>query len=51
MDENEELDIYSGDTAHDMNVDFDRYMNTGEDVELFGGAEFDDYIDNLYDRE
>ena len=35
MDEYEDLDAYNGDAAHDMNVDFDRYMNTGERAELF----------------
>lgn len=35
MDEYEDLDTYNGYTAHDMNVDFDRYMNTGENAELF----------------
>lgn len=29
MDEYDDLDMYNGDTAHDMNVDFDYYMNTG----------------------
>lgn len=29
MNEYEDLDEYNGDAAHDMNVDFDRYMNTG----------------------
>jgi hypothetical protein len=47
MDEYEDLDIYNGDAVHDMNVNFDRYMNTGEGAELFDETDLDDYIDNL----
>lgn len=49
MDEYEDLSTYNGDAVHDMNVDFDRYMNTGEGAELFNGTDFDEYIDNLND--
>lgn len=49
MDEYEDLDAYNGDATHDMNVDFDRYMNTGERAELFDETDFDEYIDNLND--
>lgn len=49
MNEYENLDAYNGDTAHDMNVDFDCYMNTGEDAELFDETNIDDFIDKLND--
>lgn len=35
INEYENLDEYNGHAAHDMNVDFDRYMYTGEGAELF----------------
>lgn len=49
MDEYENLGTYNGDAAHDMNVDFDCCMNTGEDAELFDETDLDGYIDNLND--
>lgn len=49
MDEYEDLDAYNGDTIHDMDVDFDRYMNTGELSDLFEETDLDDFIDNLND--
>lgn len=49
MDEYEDLDAYNGDAVHDINVDFDSYMNTGERAELFDETDFDEYIDNLND--
>lgn len=49
MNEYEDLDAYNGDAAHDMNVDFDRYTNTGEGEELFNETDLDEYIDNLSD--
>lgn len=49
MDEYEDIDTYNGDAAHDMNVDFDRYMNTGDGAELFDETDLDEYIDNLND--
>lgn len=49
MYEYEDLDIYDGNPVHDMNVDFDRYMNTGELSDLFEDTDFDDFIENLND--
>lgn len=49
MIEHMDLNTYNGDAAHDMNVDFDLYMNTGEDAELFDYTDLDDYIDTLND--
>lgn len=49
MDEYENLDAYNDDAAHDMNVDFDRYMNTGEGPEFFDESDLDEYIDNIND--
>ena len=45
----EDLDIYNGDTIHDMYVDSDYQINTGELPEVFDEADLDDYIDNLND--
>ena len=45
----EELDTYNGDTIHDMYVDSDYEINTGEIPEVFDEADLDDYIDNLDD--
>lgn len=49
MDEYENLGTYNGDAAHDMDVDFDRYMNTDEGAELFYETDLDQFIDNLND--
>ncbi len=49
MDEYEDLDAYNSNTSHDMNVDFDCYMNTGEVAELFDKTDLDEYIDKLKD--
>lgn len=49
MDEYEDLDMYNGNPAHDMNVDFDRHMNTGELPELFEEEDMNIFIDNLND--
>lgn len=49
MDEYEDLDMYDGNPVLDMNVDFDRYMNTGELSDLFEETDLDDFIDNLND--
>ena len=47
MDELEYLGTYDGDTVHDMYVDYDYQINTGE----LGYVDKDmaDYIDNLND--
>lgn len=49
MDEYEDLYMYDGSLAHDMNVDFDRHMNTGELSDLFDEPDLDDFIGNLND--
>lgn len=49
MEEYEDLDQYNGDSAHDMNVDFDRYNNTEELADIFDEDSLDDYIKNLND--
>ncbi len=41
MDELDDLGTYDGDTVHDMYVDYDYQINTGEDIDTF--------IDNLDD--
>ena len=47
----EDLDTYNGDTIHDMYVDSDYEINTGELSEVFDEADLDDFIDNLDDRD
>lgn len=42
------LDIYCGDTEHDMWVDFDSYENTGE-PDVFSAPDIDEFINNLSD--
>lgn len=49
MYEYEDLYMYNGDPAHDMNVDFDCYMNTGELSGIFDDTDLDQFIDNLND--
>lgn len=49
MDEYEDLDMYDGNPVHDMNVDFDLHMNTGELSGLFEDTDLDELIDNLND--
>ncbi len=41
MDELEDLGTYDGDTVHDMYVDADYQINTGEDIDTFFDT-FDD---------
>lgn len=48
MENYDDLDIYNGDTEHDMWVDFDHYENAGE-PDVFDGTDLDNYIDNLND--
>jgi len=47
MDELDDLDLYNGDPIHDMYVDADYEINTGELNYAFDQAELD--IDNLND--
>lgn len=49
MDEYEDLDMYEGNPVHDINVDFDRHINTGKLPEYFEEADIDIFIDNLND--
>ena len=49
MDEYEDLDMYEGNPVHDINVDFDRHINTDELPEYFEEAVIDIFIDNLND--
>lgn len=43
-----DLDIYNGDTEHDMRVDFDNFENTGT-PDVFNESDYDNFIDNLND--
>lgn len=45
---NDDLDSYSGDTVHDMWVDFVNYENTGS-PDAFDELDYDTIIDNLDD--
>ncbi|MCM1141547.1 MAG: hypothetical protein NC453_23495 [Muribaculum sp.] len=45
----DDLDTYNGDTIHDLYVDSDYEINTGELPEVFDETDLDDYIDNLND--
>lgn len=58
MDESDDLDTYSGDTEHDMWVDFDYYENSGHRDVFFAESKrqtnyyednLDDYVENLND--
>lgn len=49
MDEYEDLDTYNGDSVHDMEVDYDFHINTGELTDEFGDSDLDDFINNLND--
>lgn len=49
MDEYEDLDTYNDNTLHDMAVDFDCHINTGELPEYFEDSDLDTFIDNLND--
>lgn len=46
---NEQFIKYNGNPVHDMEVDFDRYMNTGELSDLFEETDLGDFINNLND--
>lgn len=43
-----ELDTYSGDTEHDMWVDYDNFETTGN-TDVFDETDIDNFIDNLND--
>ncbi len=45
MDELDELSNYNGGTVHDMNVDYDYHINTGELDDLFDETNLDDFDD------
>ena len=42
----DDLDLYNGNTEHDMWVDFDNYENAGSHG-IFDDFALDNYIDNL----
>ena len=46
IDEYENLDLYNGDTVHDMWVDYDHYQNTGE-PDVFDEEDIDEIVDEL----
>ena len=46
IDEYENLDLYNGDTVHDMWVDYDHYQNTGE-PDVFDKEDIDEIVDEL----
>lgn len=45
----EDLDQYNEHTMHDMYMDSDYEINTGELPEVFDEADLNEYIDNLND--
>lgn len=49
MDELDNLDYYNGEPVHDMEVDYDFHINTGELTDEFGDSDLDDFIANLND--
>lgn len=49
MDEYEDLDSYNGNPVHDMEVDYDFHINTGELPDCFEDDNLEDYINNLND--
>ncbi len=49
MNEYDDLDIYNSDAVHDMEVDFDYHINTGELPECFEDIDIESFIDNLND--
>lgn len=49
MNEYDDLDIYNGDAVHNMEVDFDFHIKTGELPEYFKDTDLDTFIDNLND--
>lgn len=49
MDEYDDLEVYNGDIVHDMYVDYDYNINTGELPELIEDSNINEYINNLND--
>ena len=49
MTDYDELDTYNGDPVHDMEVDYDFHINTGELSDIFDDTDLDQFIDNLND--
>ena len=49
MNEYDDLDTYNGDPVHDMEVDYDFHINTGELTDEFGDADLEEFINNLND--
>lgn len=49
MDVLDDLGTYNGDIVHDMTVDYDYHINTGELDDEFGDTDLDDFINNLND--
>lgn len=49
MNDLDDLDVYDGDTEHDMWVDFTTNQYTGELEDIFDDSDIDNFIDNLDD--
>lgn len=49
MTDYDDLDTYNGDAVHDMELDFDYHINTGELPEYFEDSDLEQFIDNLND--
>lgn len=49
MTDYDDIDIYNGDAVHDMELDFDYHINTGELPEYFEDSDLEQFIDNLND--
>lgn len=49
MDEYEDLGSYNDNSIHNMEVDYDYHINTGELPEYFEDTDLDTFIDNLND--
>ena len=49
MTDYDELDTYNGDPVHDMEVDYDFHINTGELSDIFDDTDLDQFIDNIND--
>lgn len=47
MREYEDLDAYNGDPVHDMEVDYDFHINTGELHDEFVDEDNDEIVDEL----
>ncbi len=50
MDEFYNLDNYIGNPVHDMEVDYDCHINTGELPSEVGDTDLEDFIKNLNNR-